>query len=815
MHNLLRDLRMAMRALGRAPGFTAASILTLALGVGTSTAIFTLVDGSLVRALPFPAAREIFLVDGVAGPERDLRSASFAEARDWEARNRSFSQLSLYDRTGVAAAWGSEAEQLRTEIVSASYFDLLGARPARGRLFLPGEDRILDRDAVAVISHELWQRRFGGGRDVIGRPLTLNGRRFAVVGVMPAGFRGIAFDAEVWIPAAMASVVRPVSVLEDRKNRWLSAVGRLRPGTDQLAAQADMDRVARQLAGEHPATNHDRGALLRPLREVILGNTAVLLETLFGGALLLLVVACANVTSLQLVRATGRQRQVAVFRALGASPTRVVRHQLGEGLLLALAGGAGGVLVAHAMLALLLERVPTGVLPLYATARVDARALLFAVASAGCCAALFAVLPALRGVRGDVAYQLRQGSRTAAGGLGDLRRPRGQQLLVISEIALSLVLLVGAGLLGRTMVRLAAVEPGFAPARRLAFSLDLPVSQDSQELRAATAAKLRDALAAIPGVQAVALGSDLPLRGSSSAGFLFLSGGATPEGVRFYRHRVLPDYLAALEVPVLRGRGFSAADRSGAPAVAIASRSMAQRFWGEAKAVGQRISLEGPEGPWVEVVGVAGDVRYRDLTSDLAAPASEPDLYLPFAQQTDDDVEVALVSSASDAAALAPLARAAVASVDPQMPIFQVETLEEVLANQMAIQRLGTVLLAAFAAVALALAAIGIYGVIAYAVALGGREIALRMALGGRPSSVVALVVRQGMVLVAVGVVAGVATSAVASRALSQLLFGVAATDFATFALVTLFLLAIALAASLLPAWRASRLEPQAVLRGD
>ncbi|HEV8629745.1 MAG TPA: ABC transporter permease [Thermoanaerobaculia bacterium] len=385
---------------------------------------------------------------------------------------------------------------------------------------------------------------------------------------------------------------------------------------------------------------------------------------------------------------------------------------------------------------------------------------------------------------------------------------------MIGEVALSLVLLIGAGLLARTLLRLSEVRPGFDPARRLSFSLELPAAQYPSELRAVTATRLRDALAALPGVEAVALGSDLPLRGSTSAGFLFLSGGATPTGVRFYRHRVLPGYFAALQVPIARGRAFAAADRRGAPPVAIVSRAMARRFWGEARAVGQRLSLDGPEGPWVEVVGIAGDVRYRDLTTDLGAAASEPDVYLPFAQEPDDDLEVAL-RTAGDPAAIAPLARAAVAAVDPELPVFQVETLQEVLAGETALQRLGTLLLGAFAAVALALAAIGIYGVIAYGVGLGRREIALRMALGGRASSVVGLVVRQGMLLVAVGVVVGIATSAVASRALSRLLFGVAATDLLTFTLVSLLLLATAFTASLLPACRAARLEPQAVLRGD
>lgn len=813
MHNLLRDLRIAWRALRGTPTFTAAAVLTLTLGIGASTAIFHIADAALLRALPFPASNELCFVNGAAGPERSVRSASFLEARDWAARNRSFVGLSLYDTAGVAASWGGESDQLQSEVVSASYFSMLGARPLLGRVFLPAEDRVLDRDAVALISHGLWQRRFGGDSKVLHRSLTLNGRSFAIVGVMPEGFRGVSFNADLWLPASMATVIRPASALQDRSSRWLSALGRLRPGVDFDGAQADLDRVARELAGAHPDTNTDRWAQVQPLREAVLGNSSTLLRALLAGAILLLLVACANVAALQLVRATGRERQTAIFRALGASPARVVRHQIGEGLLLAIAGGAGGLLAARPALTGLLRPLPEGVLPPFVGDGVDNRSLLFAAAAA-CCAVAFSALPALRGLRTDLAGKLRQGAAAAVGGLGDLRRPRAQQFLVLAEIALSLVLLIGAGLLGRSLLGLSRVDPGFDPTHRLAFSLDLPANRYSTKDRVAAAERLVESLAAVPGVEALAAGSDLPLRGEVSAGFLVLADGSTPEGVRFYRHRVLPGYFEALGVPLQRGRAFTRADRAGRPPVAIVSRAMAQRFWGESKAVGQRLSIEGPEGPWLEVVGVSADVRYRDLTTDLSGATSEPDVYLPFAQEPDDDLAVALrVRGRPDR--VVPLARAAVAAVDPLLPIFQVETLQEVVERQASLQRLGALLLCGFGAVALALASIGLYGLVAFVVGLSRREIALRIALGGKTGTVVRLVVRQAMLLVAVGVAAGLATSAALSQALTRLLFGVASVDPLTFALMALLMLATALAASLLPAWRAARLEPQAVLRGE
>ena len=401
MHDLLRDLRMARRALGRSPGFTIAAVLTLALGVGASTAIFTVVDAALLQALPFPAPQKIAFVFGAANAERDIRAASFLEVRDWAARTRAFDALSLYDRTGgVAAAWGEEAEQVPAEIVSASYFDLLGVRPERGRTFLRSEDEVLDRDAVAVISHDLWQSRFGGDPQVVGRELTLNRRRFQVVGVMPEGFHGIAFDAQLWLPSAMATTVLAPSALADRGNRTLSAVGRLRADVDLGTAQADMDRVARELQNEYPDDNRDRWAVVQPLREAALDGSERLLRAVFGGALLLLLVACANVTALQLVRATGREREVAIYRALGAGSGRVLRHQLAEAALLALIGGAVGALAARGLLALLLAALPDNVLPGYVHPRPRcARFALRARRHARCGRARRAASPARRARR--------------------------------------------------------------------------------------------------------------------------------------------------------------------------------------------------------------------------------------------------------------------------------------------------------------------------------------------------------------------------------------------------------------------------------
>ena len=814
MHGFARDLRMALRGLRRAPAFSTIVVLTLSLGVGTSTAVFTVVDAAMLRALPFRDAERMVVLQGVAGPERSVRAASYLETRDWAARSRATTHLATYDVQEIATSWEGGADRVRVETVAASYFPLLGARPALGRVFGAAEDSVPDRDAVAVISHDLWQRRYAADPGVLGGTLRLNRRPFTIVGVMPPGFRGIDFEAEAWIPAAMISIVRPIAAMEDRGSRWLSAVARLRPGLSLDEAQRDLDRVSRELAAQHPETHRDRWAQAVPFRELALGDAAPMLRALFAAALLLMAVACVNVAALQLVRGTARERQIAIFRALGAGAARVMGHSVAEGLLLAAAGGAGGVLAAQLVLAWLVPRLPDGVLPAFAAPTLDSRALLFAVAAAGASGILSGMLPAMRRST-DLAPQLRQGAPAAAGsGLGRIARPRGQQFLVMAEVAVSLVLLVGAGLLGRTLLQLSRVDPGFGAEGQVAFALELPGAQYPSTGRAAVARRLHDELAALPRVEAVAVGSDLPLRGSASAGMLFTPR-QSEEGVRFYRHRVLPDWFAALGIPIERGRGFNDADDADAPLVAIVSRSAARRLWGDAPAVGQRFSLESStEGPWIEVVGVAGDVRHRDLTTDLLAMGSEPDVYFPFAQSTDNDLQIAVQTSAGPEA-MQPSLRAAVARVDAALPLLRLQTLDESLRAQTAVRRLGGLLLGTFAAAALALAALGLYGVVAYAVGASWREIALRLALGGRAASVVALIVRQGMTLVALGVAIGIAASLAVSGALAGLLFQVPGRDPFTYVAVSLLLGGIALVATLVPAWRASRLEPQAVLRGD
>ncbi|RPJ53497.1 MAG: FtsX-like permease family protein, partial [Acidobacteria bacterium] len=490
MDSVRQDLKFVARSLGRQPGFTAAAILTLALGIAASTAIFSLVDSALLRALPFDDAGRLVMLWGVAGPERDIRGASFPEVRDWREQNRSLTALSIYDPTSVNLRAGEEPVRVQAEMVSASYFSLVGVEASAGRTFVDDDDRAPDRSPVIVISHRLWQGRFSGATDIVGRSVMVNDRGFTVVGVMPAGFNGLSFESDVWVPAMMVSIFASPSVVENRGNRWLAAVGRLRPGTALEEAQRDLDRVAAHLADTHPASNRDRGVRLMSLHENYLGSTRDLLPALFAAVLLLLLVASANVTSLQLVRGAARQREVAVRLALGATRGRLVRQMLTEAAVLALAGGALGSLLALWALDVLVPLIPAGALPRYVRPGVDGRALAAAFAFSLLSAGAFGLVPALRAWRDGFGDGLKEGARAARSGLSSIRRPGLQQGLVVAQVSVALVLLIGAALLARSLQAQLAVSPGFEAKSVTAARLTLSAELYNHEARTQFAARL-------------------------------------------------------------------------------------------------------------------------------------------------------------------------------------------------------------------------------------------------------------------------------------------------------------------------------------
>jgi predicted permease len=810
---MLNDFRFALRSLRRRPGFAAAVVLTLALGIGTSSAVFSLLDAALIKPLPFENPSRLAMLWGVFGPQRDIRGASLLEINDWRTVNRTFSDVSAYDEISLNLGTSTEPRRVEAEMVSANYFGILGVGAARGRTFSADEDRVPDARPVAVISHALWTTQFGGDPAIVGRAITLNDRPFTVVGVMGDGFHGISFDTDVWVPMMMMSLTASPATIETRSNRWLGAIGRLRPGVSPGDAQRDLDAVAARLAVSFPETNTGRGVQLLSLQDSALGTTRQLLVALFVAVMLFLLIACANVINLQLVRATSRRREMALRVAVGADRARLFRQLLAEGLTLASVGAVAGITVAVWGLGALLPLLPDGVLPRYVTPSVDWRVLAFASGLTVVCGVIFGLVPALQAQRLTIADALKEGARSAAGGIMSLRRPGPQQLMVVSEVALALMLLIGGGLMLQSLRRQLAVDSGFRADGVVTAQLALPRERYAGSARVAFVNELLARLRALPQVESAAIGSDVPLGGNSNAASLFVDG-VTPNPVRHYRHRVTPDYFDALGIPVLAGRVFTAADRDSTPLVVVISDAMARRFWPRQTAVGRRIRLGNATGTEATVVGVVGTARFRDLTTDLSKSSSEPDIFVAFAQRSDVDLFLIVRSSAGQAALVAAMQRE-LAAIDPGLPMYQVTSLGDLLARQTATGRFGSTVLGSFSIVALMLASIGIYGVLAFVIGLSRREIAIRMALGATRAGVVALIVRQGMSLVGIGLVLGLVGAYFATSALSTQLFGVTATDPATFGFVTVVLLVVALAASYLPSRAAAGIDPQLALKSD
>ena len=809
---MLSDIRYAFRTLRTRPGFAATIIVTLALGIGASTAMFSIVDAALLRRLPFADPSRLVVLWGVAGPERAIRGASMPEARDWGAGARSLTEISVYDETALNLRTPDGAVRVEAEMVSPSYFPLLGVRAAHGRTFIADEDRAPDTHPVAIISDRLWRERFGGDPSVVGRPVTLNERSLTIVGVMPPDFGGVSFDTDVWIPAMMVSLTQGPGTADARANRWLMVLGRLQPGETVASAQRELDRVAQRLAADFPQTNTDRGVQVMTLRESYLGSTETLLVMLFAAVIVFLVIACANVTGLQLVRATARRREIAVRLALGANRGRLVRQLLVEAVVLSLLGGAAGALLAYWAVDGLRPFIPAGLLPTYADVTVNGRVLGFSLVLALTAGAICGLAPALTSARQSLTDALRDGSRAAsAAGLGRIRRPGLHQLLVITEVALALVLLVAAGLMVRTFQGQLKVSPGFDADGVLTARLALP-ARYAPEQRSLFATQLVERLKSVPGVESATVSSDLPLSGFTSAAS-FLPEGAT-ERIRYYRHYVTPEFFSTLDIPITRGRGFAATDSRGAPHVVILSESGARRLFPGQEALGRTLPLPAGAAREATVVGIARDVRFRDLTTDISAPRAEPDLYFPYVQRTNADIEIAVRSGTGALPSLETL-RQAIAALDPSLPLYRVIPLAESVERQTATARFGSLMLGVFSVVALVLAAIGLYGVIAFVVGLSRREIAIRMALGAEAAVVRRLVVRNAMALVGAGMLAGLIAAGLVMGTLSELLFAVSPRDPVTFAIVGCAVFAVALLACYVPAWRAAQVEPQLALQSE
>lgn len=825
MRSLGHDLSSGWRSLRSAPGPALLAIVTLGLGLGLTAAMFSAVDALLLEALPLPESQRLVIIEGVRRPQEgdgaiEEWAISYPDAADWSERVRTFSGLAAH--SGLRSfnlRSGDATEHIGGEMVAASYFDVLGVVPVRGRAFTAEEDRAPGAARVALVGHDLWRRRWGGSEDLVGRAIELDGESYEVVGVLPPGFAGVTDDAEVWLPLARAEILGG-RYTESRRFRWLSAVGRLAEGVSLEAAQADLDAVAAALAAEYPDTNRQISGRLEPLREAWLGPLRRGVLILFAASGLVLLVACTNVAGLLLVRGVARRRDLAMRSALGADHGRLVRQLLVESVVLALAGGVLAALIAHWGARLLLVASPVafrGFVELGLDARVLGFLLLLAVLSG----LGFGAVPAWMTTRGELATALREGGH--GGGERSGHRLRGA--LVVGQIALALVLVFAAGLLLRSFRALETSPLGYRAERVLTVRLDLKGERWVED--AAVHNLSRDLLArvgSLPGVESIAIaGPGLPTDaeyGSEATA----EDPSSPDGFRIieaWTHHVSPAYFETLGIPVLAGRPYDSGDRAGTGrTVVIVSRSAAERLWPErelAGVVGEKLKLGGPSSfwPWFEVVGVVEDARHRGVR---AADEGDPDLYFSFFQippKFPPTANLLLRIDGESPEALLPGIREAVRSLAPGLAPYDGRTLDDRVREGRRRERFLAGLMGLFAFLALLLAALGVYGLVSQSAARRRREVGIRMVLGAGRRQVALGLLGRGLLLAGLGLGFGVAASLALARVLESQLYGVHGNDPASLALAASLLLAVALGASYLPAYRAARLDPARVLHEE
>jgi putative ABC transport system permease protein len=797
----MSDLRLALRSLLRSPGFSAVAILTLALGIGANAAVYSVVDGILLKPLPYEEPDELVMVWEHNLP-RDRRTNVVSPGNyiHWREQQTSFVDMAAVFRITVNLAEGGAPEELRTQIVSEPLFRVLGVAPALGRTFRPEEDAPPRNNML--ISHGLWQRRFGGDHAILGRKVTINGQPVEVIGVMPAGFQFLDSDIDVWMPLALPPEARTP------RGRSIRVVARLQPGVSADRAHEEMQAIHGRLAVAFPDMNKDWTANVQPLSEHVSGDLRPTLLVLLGAVGFVVLVACANVASLLLARAAARHRELAVRTALGASWIRLARQALVESLTLAALGGMAGLALAYWLLRMLLAAAERGLMvPRAQEIGLDARVLAFTAMLCVVTGILFGLAPALWSRRASVTDGLKDAGR----GGTSTRAARARGALVVAEIALAIVLLTGAGLMLRSFAKLSAVEPGFDITRVMTFSVALPPGP-YQDTAQAFFEQLNDRLGALPFVSAAGAVSFLPMTGPASAtsyhaeGQAALEGGARP--VTEVR-AIAGDYFAAMGIPITRGRIFNADERRVNRNVIVISEAMTRDAFPGVDPIGRRVAISWADNEFQEVIGVAGDIRHADLGTPTRPMIYWPHVKVPYLTM------YPVVRTSGDPSMVVAAARAEVQRMDPAQPIANVRTLEEIVAASVAQPRLIARLLAVFAAVALALAAIGIYGVVAYGVSQRTREIGIRMALGATRGRVVRLIVSHGLVLAGAGLLLGVPAALLLARAMNSMLFETPPADPATIAAAALVLMATAVTACLVPLRKALAVDPAEALRNE
>jgi putative ABC transport system permease protein len=828
MRTLIQDLRYGVRTLLKKPGFTLIAVITLSLGIGANTAIFSVVDAVLLRPMPYPEAeRLVFLWSTGSGGTSPFNSAP-PDYREWRDQNRTLEGLGgFYYRDFNLAPAGGDPQRVQGAYITSNFFNVLKVSPALGRLFTPEEDQF-GRHRVVLLSNGLWQRSFGGDRSIVGREIKLGGESFTVAGVMP---RGLPFfdnipEVELWTPIAFA----PGDNMDSRNNHFLFLVGRLKPGVTVAQAQVDAGAISRRVEEQFPE-NKGMGALIRPAHEQLTDNSSAALYVLLGAVAFVLLVACVNVANLMLARAAAREREMAVRASLGASRARIVRQLMVECLPLGLIGGALGVLLALWGIDLLESLLPASV-PRYNEIAVNGRVLAFTFALAIFTVLLFGLLPALQAAKADVRAALNEGGR------GGSRQGHLRRLLVVAEVALALVLLVGAGLMFRSFVKLRQAPVGFTERNVLTMRLTLPdakypipIGADDRRNPAGLAfyERLLERVEALPGVKAASVSTVLPLGSMGNWGkFFSVEGRPAPPSIdqvpSAFFALISHDFFRTFGVAIRRGRSFTAHDKENSQPVAIVNEALARRFFPNEDPVGKTIWMgapehllppeaQRPENRFVrrEIVGVVADVKSGSLNRPVA-----PLVYAPFYQHRGEGWSNSLMLAVQTETApetLTAAIRAQTQALDRDQPVADVRTLGQLLDRTLSEAKFNLMLLGLFSIVALVLAAIGVYGVMSHAVTQRTREIGVRMALGAQPRSVLRLVIGQGMALVSVGVVIGVGAAWALTRLMSTMLFETPAADPATFAAIASLLAAVALMACWIPARRAAKVDPIIAIR--
>ena len=811
--SLVQDVAYALRSLLKAPGFSLVAVLVLAIGIGANTAMFSLVEAMLLRGLPYPEAdRLVLLIGTVQRAVVERRGNSLADHLDWRARASRFEDIAAFGSSEVTLLGVDEPEQIAIEMVSAPYFSLLGATPANGRTFHEGEDAVPDRDFVAVLSDGLWRRRFGGDPSIVNHTIQLSGQPYTVVGIMAPGLTGLTDNAQLWIPFSLSGFAP-----DDRGTRGFQSLARLKPGATIAQVRAEMDVISAQLEAAYPSTNEKRGVEVSPLAVELLGQLEPIVTTLMAAVSFVLLIACTNVANLLIGRSETRQKEIAVRSALGAGPARLFRQLVVESCVLTFSGAAAGLGLAWTILRVLPSASPVQ-FPTFVEPALNLPVLAFTVGVALAGGVLLGLAPALHARASRLTDALKESAR----GSGGVRAHRLRATLVVAEVAMAIVLFIGAGLMMRSSQKLAAIDPGFDPTGVLVVNVstpELPVPAPAPGEPAPPPAfalsgrEMLERVRAVPGVLSASLVSDVPLSGSGSAVFYTAEGDTTSDAQtmpRAYVHRVSPDFFETVRIPLEAGRTFTEADARPDRSTVIVSESVAQRFWPGQSPIGERIKLGSPSSsnPWLEIVGVVGETKYRALPRN---PTADPDLYFPALDRSPQPI---VIRTGVDPATVIPAVRSALRRGQPSVAVFGETTLSALAASQTSASRFTTWILGLFATAAMVLSSIGIYGVMSYVVTQRTQELGIRLALGATRADVVCSILRHGALLIALGTALGVAIVAGLSRVLAGLLFEVTPLDGAS-GLAILVLVMVAVLACFVPAVRATRVDPVIALRSS